>query len=158
MQTSKQQTASFPYLSQELSDYKRTEFKLEVKRGKKDKSVCFEATYNLNNDELNELIRQKKISVVIKLFCQPVGLNISKKIPSDAKNIVFFVDKMDVEKAVEFTAHLIVNETILYSNSDLSKEWSNDEYLIEKYNDIGMSNKVTVPLEHKKEGKKSSIF
>ena len=158
MQTSKQQTASFPYLSQDLSNYKNTKFDLKVTRGINDKSICFEATYNIDNPELNQLISEGKISVVIKLFCQPVGLNISKKVPSDARNIKFLVNKMDVEKSVDFTAHLIVEESFFYTNSDLTKEWVGESYWIEKYNDIGTSIKVTVPLEHRKEGKKSSIF
>ncbi len=158
MQTNKQQTASFPYLSQDLTNYKHTKFDLKVARGINDTKICFEATYSIDNAEINQLILDKKLSVVIKLFCQPVGLNISKKVPFDAKNIKFFVGKMDVEKGVEFTAHIIAEETFLYTNSDLTKEWAGEEYLIEKYNDIGTSVKVTVPLEHKKEGKKSSIF
>ena len=158
MQTNKQQTASFPYLSQDLNNYKKTKFDLKVVRGLKDNKICFEATYSIDNDEINRLIIDKKLSIVIKLFCQPVGLNISKKVPFDTTNIKFYVDKMDVEKAVEFTAHLIADESFAYTNSDLTKEWAGEEYWIEKYNDIGTSTKVTVPLEHKKEGKRSSIF
>lgn len=158
MQTNKQQTASFPYLSQDLSNYKKTKFDLKVNRGLKDQTICFEATYSIDNNEINQLILNKKLSVVIKMFCQPVGLNISKKVPYDAKNIKFFVGKMEVEKAVEFTAHLIAEDSFSYSNSDLTKEWAGEEYWIEKYNDIGTSVKVIVPIEHKKEGKKSSIF
>lgn len=158
MQTNKQQTASFPYLSQDLSNYNKTVFDLKVVRGINEQKICFEATYSINNAEINKLILEKKLAVVVKLFCQPVGLNISKKVPFDAKNIKFFVGKMDIEKGVEFTAHLIAEESFLYTNSDLTKEWAGEEYWIEKYNDIGTSVKVTVPLEHKKEGKKSSIF
>ena len=158
MQTNKQQTSSFPYLSQELNNYKKTKFDLKVARGVSDKQICFEATYSIDNQEINQLILDKKLAVVVKLFCQPVGLNISKRVPYDAKNIKFYVNKMDVEKGVEFTAHLIVEESFSYTNSDLTKEWAGDNYWVEKYNDIGTSSKVTVPLEHKKEGRKSSIF
>ena len=63
-----------------------------------------------------------------------------------------------IDKAVEFTAFLIVEEPFLFTNSDLSKEWSGESYYVEKYNEIGASLKVTIPIEHKKEGKKSSIF
>lgn len=158
MQTNKQQTASFPYLSQDLTNYKKTKFLLKVVRGIKDTKICFEATYSIDNPEINQLIAEKKLAVVVKLFCQPVGMNISKKVPFDTTNVKFFVEKMDVEKAVEFTAHLIAEESFAYTNSDLTKEWAGEEYWIEKYNDIGTSVKATVPLEHKKEGKKSSIF
>lgn len=158
MQTNKQQTASFPFLSQDVPDYKRTTFDLKVERGFKDKKVLFEATYSINNLEINDLIKEEKLSVVITMFCQPVGLNISKKVPFDAKNVRFIVEKMDIDKAVEFTAYLVVEEPFLFTNSDLSKEWNGESYYVEKYNEIGMSPKVTIPIEHKKEGKKSSIF
>ena len=159
MQTNKQQTASFPFLGGGISDYKKTVFDLKVERGFfKDGKILLEATYSINNDEINELISNGKLSVVVSLFCQPVGLNISKKIPADAKNIRFIVDKMDVDKALEFSALLVVEEPFLYTNSDLSNDWSGEEYYIEKYNEIGVSAKVVIPVEHKKEGKKSSIF
>jgi hypothetical protein len=158
MQTNKQQTASFPYLSIDVNDYKQTKFDLKIVRGVNNSQICFEATYSIDNLEINQLILAKKLSVVINLHCQPVGLNITKKVPLDAKNTKFLVGKMDVEKSVEFTAHLIAEESFLYSNPDLTKEWAGEEYWVEKYNDIGTSIKVIIPLEHRKEGKKSSIF
>ena len=158
MQTSKQQTSSFPYLSHDLSDYKKTKFDLKINKGFSDDEVCFEGVYSIDNGEIMKLIQEKKLSIVIKMFCQPVGLNISKKVACDSNSVKFFVRKIDIEKAVEFTAHLIAEESFLYTNSDLTKEWCGDSYWIEKYNDIGTSAKITIPLEHKKEGKKSSIF
>lgn len=158
MQTNKKQTASFPYLSEELNDYKKTKFNLDVYVGQREKELCFEVTYSIDNDEIKQLILDEKLIVVIKLFCQPVGLNLFKKASLETKNARFIVNKMDVDKGIEFSAHLIANEGFLYSNSDLSKEWANDEYWIEKFNDIGTSNKVIVPIEHTKQGKKNSIF
>lgn len=158
MQTNKKQTASFPYLSEELNDYKKTKFNLDIHIGQSEKELCFEATYTINNEDIDKLILEGKLIVVIKLFCQPVGLNLSKKVSVDTRNARFIVNKMDVDKGIEFTAHLIANEGFLYSNSDLSKEWIDDEYWIEKFNDIGTSNKVIVPIEHMKQGKKNSIF
>ena len=69
MQTNKQQTASFPYLSQDLTNYKKTKFLLKVVRGIKDTKICFEATYSIDNPEINQLIAEKNCLKKLLQFC-----------------------------------------------------------------------------------------
>ena len=120
--------------------------------------AALDAAGKVGGTLIENLIKEKKLFVSIELSCKSVGLNISKIVPDDAKHVKFVVDKMAVDKNVSVIAYLVAREDFDLSCSDFSKAWTESSYFIQKNNVIGMSPKVTVPIQHKKAGSKSSIF
>ncbi|MCQ2795243.1 MAG: hypothetical protein MJ214_03460 [Bacilli bacterium] len=158
MQTNKQQTASFPYLSINTKDYKDFSFELSISKQQSNDNIAFNVAYTLKNDDINKLIENKKVSVVIELSCKSLGYNKYSKLDFDSKNATLIIDKMDIDKTVDIIAYLVVNESFYYSNSELSDYWNDEKYYVEKGNIIGESLSYTINIFHKKAGKKSSIF
>lgn len=158
MQTNKQQITSFPFLGINSKDYKTTSFDLEVTKGNSLNELYFEAKYSIDNLEVQNLVNDKHVFVVIELTCQSVGLHISKVVPEDAKHIKFVVKNMAVDKNISFIGYLIAADDFDFSCADFSKAWGEESYFIQKDNVIGMTPKITIPINHKKVGAKSSIF
>lgn len=151
-------TYSFPFLAEYTTDYKKTEFLLEVQHLSTASKIRLNLSYTVSNDEINEKIKTQKLKVVAKVVCTTMGF--SKTVEFDdranVKEIEF--DSMSLEGDISVIAYLVSAKDIDYTNNDLSSDWSGKNVRILANNIIGESNERIVTARHVKTGTRKSIF
>ena len=152
-------TYTFPFLAEYTNDYKKTEFTLQCgyTSGEKGK-IEFNLAYILNNDLLNELIADGKITVSVKIVCTAVGFSVVEKFRRGYNTLRLKYDSMLFDGDVNFTAYLVSNEEFVLNNDDLSEKWAGEEAVVMENNVIGESNERTITITHLKSGTRKSIF
>ena len=151
-------TYSFPFLAEYTTDYKKTEFLLEVKHLSKLGQIHLMLSYTISNSEINSLIEDGKLKVVTKVVCPTMGFNktIEFDDKTNTKEVQF--NSMALEGDVSATAYIISTDDISYSNNDLSSDWFDKPVRIMANNIIGESNERIITVKHVKSGTKKSIF
>lgn len=106
----------YPVLSEYLNDYKKSSFSVEIIVRKEGKNIYFKEIYNLENKELEQLIKEKRAKVISHYECSKTGLRKVETLTSEENE--FCIHESKLNGKLQICTFIIAVDNILDFFSD----------------------------------------
>lgn len=146
MKISSSRLYPYPILSPMYDDYVNSTFKIEVKAYKKVKKLLLRIHCELQNDELLELIKEKKAKVVCHFECPKTKFRYLTDLKLADNS--FEIKSSDINNQLQIIAFIIAKDSIEHFNSkDFNKDYGNAKFSFEPCAILAISNQLVIPIE-----------
>lgn len=149
----------YPVLAQFNDDYKKYNFFCDMSMKQKDKKLIFDFKVNINNNDLQTLIRNEKATYVFHIECSSTSFRQAFYSHTGEERIC--IDESRINGKLEIVILIISKEKIYaYRNNDFNDDFKNEIFRIEKgcILAIGEQYNLWIYKEIEGDGKKPSIF
>lgn len=159
MKISNDRLFPYPVLKEDNENFSSSKFKAEVEYRHNEIEYEFDLTITLNEDNLIDLLKKGKVSILCHLECSKTKFRNIKELKIGKNEFRINVDSL--EGKLDLVVFIVTNEDLKdYHSKNFDSDYKGNHFIIEKKSILGIAEIPSVIIENKKENTSNlpSIF
>jgi len=137
---------SYPVLSAMYDDYIESKFEIKLRAYKRAKSLYLSINCELDNNELNNLIKNNQAKIVCHFECPKTKLRYTKDLIIGENS--FEISSAYINEQLEIIAFVVALEDIPnYYSASFNSDYGNSKFKIELGSVLAISNQPNIPID-----------